>query len=69
MLRDERSVLPVTTLLDDYLGISDVCLSVPTVVEARGAVQRLVVPLSDGELELLRASADSIRATARRLGL
>jgi L-lactate dehydrogenase len=69
VLRDERSVMPVTTLLDDYLGISDVCLSVPTVVEARGAVQRLVVPLSDGELELLRASADSIRATARRLGL
>jgi L-lactate dehydrogenase len=69
VLRDERAVMPVTTLLDDYLGIDDVCLSVPTVVEARGAVQRLVMPLNDGEHELLRTSADSVRATAHRLHL
>lgn len=69
ILRDERSVMPVSTLLEDYLGVSDVCLSVPTLVEARGATERLVIPLSDGERELLRNSADHIKATARQFGL
>lgn len=69
LLHDEHRVLPVSTLLDDYLGVSDVCLSVPTIVDARGAVDRLPLSLDDGELELLRTSADSISATARQLGL
>ena len=37
VLKDERRVLPVSSLLDDYYGISDVCLSVPAVV-GRGGV-------------------------------
>lgn len=69
VLRDERRVLPVSTLLDDYHGISDVCLSVPTVVDAGGAVQRLTVPFNDDELGRLRASSSSIRDTATRFGL
>ena len=68
VLRDEKRVLPVSTLLDDYHGISDVCLSVPTVVGAGGAERRLEVPVSDDELAGLRRSADRIRATARGLG-
>lgn len=66
--RDERRVLPVSTLIDDWHGIGDVCMSVPTVVSAQGATTRLVVPIDEGELAQLRASADSIRATARSLG-
>jgi L-lactate dehydrogenase len=68
VLRDEKRVLPVSTLLSDYHGIGDVCLSVPTVVGAGGAERRLEVPMSDAELEGLRASADRIRGTARDLG-
>lgn len=69
VLRDERRVLPVSTLLEDYHGISDVCLSVPVVVDRSGAGQRLPVGFSDGELGQLAASAASILATARRFGL
>ena len=68
VLRDEKRVLPVSTLLSDYHGISDVCLSVPTVVGSGGAERRLEVPMSEVELAGLRASADRIRATARDLG-
>jgi L-lactate dehydrogenase len=66
--RDERRVLPVSTLLDDWHGISDVCMSVPTIVDRRGADQRLLVPVSDTELARLTTSAQSIRAAARSLG-
>ncbi len=66
--RDERRVLPVSTLLEDWHGISDVCMSVPTIVDRRGADQRLLVPVSDDELARLTESARSIRAAATSLG-
>lgn len=69
VLHDEHRVLPVSTLLDDYLGESDVCLSVPTIVNARGAVDRLTLSLNDRELELLHDSAQHIREIARRFDL
>lgn len=68
VVRDEQRVLPVSTLIDDWHGISDVCMSVPTIVGRSGAEKRLRLPVSERELEQLKASADSIRATARKLG-
>lgn len=68
VLRDERRVLPVSTMLSGDYGIDGVCLSVPTVVGSDGAMERLQVPMSDGERQLLRQSADSIRRTAERVG-
>lgn len=68
VLRDERRVLPVSSMLDGWHGISDVCMSVPTVVDRSGASERLALPLTSQELALMAASADSIRSTARSLG-
>jgi L-lactate dehydrogenase len=36
LLHDENRILPVSSLLTNYRGISDVCLSVPTIVNRRG---------------------------------
>lgn len=69
VLNDERRILPVSTLLDDYLGISDVCLSVPSVVGRQGVGTRLEISMSDDELAGLRRSADAVRSVARRFGL
>ena len=40
VVNDERRILPVSLLLDDYYGIGDVCLSVPAVVHAGGVGER-----------------------------
>jgi L-lactate dehydrogenase len=69
VLGDEHRLLPVSSLLDGDYGIDDVCLSLPTLVDRRGAVERIEVPLSDEELTGLRASAESLRTVARRFGL
>lgn len=69
ILGDQHSVMPVSSLLDDFYGISDVCLSVPSVVGRDGVGQRLQVPLSAQELSGLRRSADALRAVARSFGL
>ena len=69
VLKDEHRVLTVSSKLEDYYGISDVCLSVPSIVDRRGVAGILDVPLSDEELAGLRASADSMRAVQKRFGL
>ena len=68
ILRDENAVLPVSALLDDWHGISDVCMSVPQIVGRRGIVKALELPLADEELAGLRASAEHIGEVAGSLG-
>ncbi len=69
VLRDENRVLSVSTLLTDYVGISDVCLSVPTVVGGEGAHEQLLPPLTPAEQAGLRASGERVRSVLRELGL
>jgi L-lactate dehydrogenase len=69
IVNDENRVLPVSTLLDGYHGIDDVCLSVPCIVNRKGVDAVLDVPMSPDEEEGLRRSGDTVRAVARSLGL
>ncbi|MGB3185292.1 MAG: L-lactate dehydrogenase [Ornithinimicrobium sp.] len=69
VLRDESRVMPVSTWLDEYYGISNVCLSVPTVVDKHGAHWRMPASMTDEELIKLRRSADSIKKIAATFGL
>ena len=69
VLRDQRQVLPVSSLLEDHRGISDVCLSVPSVVDRDGVETVLPVRLSEEEAEGLRRSADTVRGVIGALGL
>ena len=68
ILWDEGRVLPVSSLLDDYRGLNDVCLSMPSIVNRRGVDSILPVPLSEEEEGGLRVSADAIRHVVRSLG-
>lgn len=68
VLKDEKRVLPVSSLLQGYYGIDDVCLSVPAVVGRSGVEARLEVPMSADELAGLRRSADALREIAHRFG-
>lgn len=69
ILRDEQAILTVSSLITDYQGINDVCLSVPTVVSATGVDALLPLPLSPSELEALVRSADLLKDACRQLSL
>lgn len=69
VLDDEHRIMPVSSRLDGVAGISDVCLSMPSLVDRRGVTETVEVPMSDDEVAGLRASADAMRAVQRRLGL
>ena len=64
ILRDQGTVLSVSTLVDDgSLGEGDVCLSLPTVVGRNGVERVLKLDLSQSEADGLRRSADVLRTT------
>ena len=61
VVRDEHSVLTVSSFIEDYEGIGDVCLSVPCVVGRGGIVRQLLPELPGDEMEGLRASAAKLK--------
>lgn len=69
VLRDEGAVLPVSSVLTDYRGVSRVALSVPSVVDASGIARVIDVPFSDKEQALFEHSAATLRASLDSLGL
>jgi L-lactate dehydrogenase len=62
ILRNENSVLNVSTLLSNYHGISDVYLGVPSIVGRSGIREVIKLPLSEEEIVKLNASAAKLKA-------
>lgn len=58
---DLRYTMPVSVLIDDYCGVSDVCLSVPCVIGRSGVHIRLRPKLSEHEQSLFRTCAERVR--------
>ena len=61
VVRDQSSVLTVSTLVDGHYGIHGVCLSLPAIVDRSGIRRVLPIPLSEGEIARLRLSADAVQ--------
>ena len=69
IVRDQKTVLSVSSLIEDFYGISDICLSLPTVVDRTGVARVLRLELSPEEEEALRRSAEVLKDTAAQLDL
>lgn len=68
LLSATPSMLPVSSILDDYYGISDVALSVPTLISNQGIVRPIEVPMTDREHQELTASANVLKDTIKSIG-
>ena len=62
ILRDEKSILTVSSLISGDYGIRDVCLSLPCVIGKNGVERLIPVKLDASEELMLRHSADVVRA-------
>lgn len=69
IIRDQTTVLSVSSLVRGYFGIADVCLSLPTVIGRAGVERMLRLDLSAQEVEGLRRSASVLRDTYASLDL
>jgi L-lactate dehydrogenase len=68
ILHNEGRVLPVSSWINGYRGLSDVCLSMPRIVNRAGVEQPLPLPMTVDEEAGLRASAERISKIVRSLG-
>jgi len=64
---DTDSVLTITSLLNGEYGISDVCLSIPTIVGCNGIKGHVAAPLADSEIESLRHSAECLKDVIKQI--
>lgn len=65
---DSNRVLPVSAVLNNFHGISDVCMSVPRQLNAQGVGAELETSVSDEELAALKKSAATLKANAAKFG-
>ena len=69
ILRDQSTVLSVSSLISNYYDLDNVCFSLPTVID-RGGIERVIkLKLSDEERAGLKKSARVLKETIRQLGL
>lgn len=61
IVRDEHSVLTVSSLSNGHYGIDDICLGLPAVVGKDGVEKLLDIPLSPEEQSALENSAAEMR--------
>lgn len=69
IVRNEKSILPVSRLIEGEYGISDIYLSLPAIVGGGGLVRRIPLPLDEEETERLRKSAEMLKSIVGELEL
>ena len=67
--RDEKSILPISTVMSGEYGISDIALSMPAIVGAEGIETHVPLSLDEGEATALRQSAKTLMEVASGLDL
>jgi len=69
IMNDEKAILPVSSLVEDYLGVKDVYLSLPAVIDKNGIREVLKIELDPQEKRAFKNSADVIRRVIRDAGI
>lgn len=68
ILGDENAVLTVSSVLTNYMGVSSVALSVPSIVNRSGVARVLEFPMSAIEREKFEKSAAAVAHSLATLG-
>ena len=68
ILRDQNTVLSVSSLIEHYYGIDDVFFSLPAVIDGSGVERVLRLRLNEQEADGVRQSAKLLQEQARQLG-
>ena len=69
VVMNEKSVLPVSSMMHGEYGIEGISLSMPVIVGSNGIETRVPIVLNREEQEKLKASAEALRKTAGDAGL
>ncbi len=69
ILRNENAILTVSSVINGQYGITDIALSLPSIVNRQGIHSVLELPLEENEITLLQASADKLKDIMKKIKL
>lgn len=69
IVRDEKSILPVSAMMHGHYGIEGIALSIPAVVGAKGIETHVPITLNEEETRLLLHSAGTLQEIVAQLAL
>lgn len=69
IVRDEKSILPISRMMHNEYGVDEVVLSMPAIVGADGIETEVPISLSEEEEKLLQKSADTLKNIINTLEL
>lgn len=67
IVHDTRRTMPVSTLIDGWLDVHDVCLSIPVVIGRSGITRRLRPSLNAEEQAAFREAAEALHKTIHEI--
>ena len=67
VLFDQKTVLPVSHLIEGDYGIKGICLSLPAVVGCQGIEKKLRPDISPAEVKKIKASAQALKKIADKI--
>ncbi len=65
IVRDEKSILPISSIQNNNYGIDDVAISMPAIVGKNGVESLVPIKLNEKEIEALQASANTLKTIAK----
>lgn len=69
ILRDEKTILPVSSMMHGEYGIEDIVLSMPAIVGKNGLETKVPISLNQEEQKKLKKSADLLAGIIKELDL
>lgn len=69
IIRDERSILPISRMIHGEYGIEGMALSMPAVLGENGVQTRVPISLNEEEQAKLKQSADTLASVIKELAL
>lgn len=69
IIRDEHSIMPVSTLVDGHYDLCDIYISVPSLVGSKGVHDVLEINLNKQELAALHRSAETLKSAIKDIGI
>ncbi|NEP16253.1 MAG: L-lactate dehydrogenase [Leptolyngbya sp. SIO4C1] len=67
ILRGQERILTVSSLVQNFYDIQDICLSLPSVVSEQGVIKTVNLRLSSREVQALQQSAQTLKAVFAKL--
>ena len=61
IMRDEKSILPISTIMHGEYGIENIALSMPAIVGVNGVERHVPISFNEEEAQKLKESADALK--------